>query len=158
MRQRWIKRGTLLESFKGNLDHSFNRDTSMKKFVTCVLVCFMCIGFSAAASAQVVNPSSAAESVSAQEMPPALKNMEGTPGYDLEHQKWLLSQHTTPLQEKAIIERDVNALKQAQWNAPETPVTTTSNSEGAPYHNYKGITDPVKAKEAWMADQPAPTK
>lgn len=100
----------------------------------------------------------AAQAPSKSEMPPALQNMQGSPGYDKEHQKWVDSQNQDPKQAQAKAQADVKRLQSATWTAPAATEKPKPSSEGTPYHNYKGITDPVAAKRAWDQDQKSNTK
>ena len=86
-------------------------------------------------------------------MPPALQNMQGIPGYNDELQKWQNSQNQDPALQKAEIQKNVDALKNAKWETAVPAVAVKTDSQGVPYHDYKGIVDPVAAKKAWETDQ-----
>ena len=78
------------------------------------------------------------------EMPPALSNMKGTPGFDAEYQRWQESQKGGA----GVISQDKPAVNpQAQLEGVKPSVDSK-----APYYLYKGISDPEKAKQAWYED------
>lgn len=111
-------------------------------------------GIAATASAQTATP--VAPSKPNAEMPPALKNMQpGDAAYQKEHQKWVNSQNQSPEAQKREAQKNVAALQAAQLKTAKTPAQNPATVEKAPYLNYKGITDPAKAKEAWYKDQKA---
>lgn len=129
------------------------RSTRMKRTVTTLLVCLVAMFMSISVFGQTAKGAEASTTAKSGEMPPALQNMQGKPGYDQEHQKWVQSQNVTPEQQKAQAAKAVQQLNGATWKAPQVPTVTKSSSEGSPYHNYKGISDPEKAKAAWAKDQ-----
>jgi len=118
-----------------------------------MLVCFVGIitGFSAyGQAAKTAEPTTTTKS---NEMPPALQNMQGKSGFEQEHQKWEQSQHVTPEQQKAQAAKAIQQMNAAQWKSPQGVAAPQNSSQGTPYHNYKGISDPAKAKAAWAKDQ-----
>jgi hypothetical protein len=125
----------------------------MNRIATTLLVYLVWMMASTFAFAQAGKSAEGTKSATATEMPAALKNMQGQPGFDQEHEKWVATQNPTPAQQAAQIQKDVQTLQNANWKTPtEAPAPRTS-SEGLPYHNYKGISDPEKAKAAWVNDQ-----
>lgn len=87
------------------------------------------------------------------EMPPALQNMASGPEKDAEMKKWEQSQHPDPKSTEQQVQRNLEILRKGKWvGVPQVP--SVSSSKGTPYHNYQGITDPAKAKEAWAKDHP----
>lgn len=107
---------------------------------------------------QVLGQNSSGEPVPATpagEMPPALKNMQGSDDYSKELQKWQASQQQSPELQKQQAAKDVAAMSAAKLETPGSATKVVSSSDNTPYHHYKGITDPVKAKEAWAKDQAA---
>ena len=89
------------------------------------------------------------------EMPAAVKSMQGTSGYETEVKKWEASKAVTPESQQREAQSKVAALQSAGLSTPSTTVKSVSSSENTPYHQYKGIGDPEKAKEAWAKDQAA---
>ncbi|MEY3443918.1 MAG: hypothetical protein RLZZ519_2199 [Bacteroidota bacterium] len=89
------------------------------------------------------------------EMPAAVKNMQGTPGYETEVKKWEASQSVTQESQQREAQSKVAALQGAAYSAPSMPAKSVTSSLNTPYHLYNGISDPEKAKEAWLKDQAA---
>ena len=117
-----------------------------------VFCCWMMLGLGLQAQSNASSAEGGKTAV-ASEMPPALQNMQGSPGYEQEHQKWLQSQNHDAGQAQAQANKNVKSLQAAQWTAPPTTNKVSQSSEGTPYHQYKGIADPAEAKKAWTQDQ-----
>lgn len=90
-------------------------------------------------------------------MPPALQNMQGKPGFEQEHQKWVENQNQTPESLSQQAQKDIATLKAAKYNSPASMELSKPSTKAVaePYLQYKGIVDPAKAKEAWYKDQAA---
>ncbi len=127
----------------------------MNRIVTTLLVCLIATFTGISAFGQVAKSAEANTTTKAGEMPPALQNMQGKPGYDQEHQKWEQSKNVTPEQQKAHAAKAVQQLNSAQWKSSQSVSPAKSSAKGTPYENYKGIGDPEKAKAAWAKDQAA---
>jgi dihydroorotase-like cyclic amidohydrolase len=141
--------GSAVVATFGNLGKS----KRMNRIATTLLACLIFMMASTSMFAQAGKSAEGTKSATASEMPPALKNMEGKPGFDQEHAKWVATQNATPAQEAAQVQKDVQALQNANWKTPTDAPAPRTSSEGTPYHNYKGISDPEKAKAAWERDQ-----
>jgi dethiobiotin synthetase len=125
-----------------------------RNYIGCTVAILAClVGFGPLQSALGQNAGVPGKTVSSQTPPPALQNMKGTPGYQAEYQKWVQSQNSTAETGRQQANKDVERLKNAQLNKAEAVAAPSQQKSPSCYDNYKGITDPAKAKEAWVKDQ-----
>lgn len=81
--------------------------------------------------------------LSADQQPQVWSELNGGPGPVI---------HTTPEEDKIIAAKLIQELQNATWTPEVNPSKSTESPSNSCYENYKGIQDPVKAKEAWYQD------